>query len=124
MKKIFLLTITTLLLLSCKKNELGGNAVIEGTTVHHSKVITKATVFIKFNAKDFPGNDTNLYDAKVRVDDKGYFKFNVYKGSYYLYGFGYDYAIPSPYHVVAGVPVKNIRAKETVSVTIPMTEGD
>lgn len=118
------IAIATVFLVSCKKNELGGNAVIEGTTVHHSKVITKATVFIKFNAKEFPGNDTNAYDAKVRVDEKGYFKFNVYKGSYYLYGFGYDYAIPKPYHVVAGVPVKNIRAKETVSVTIPLTEGD
>jgi hypothetical protein len=124
MSKFYSILLLVLFVAACKKNELGGNAVIEGTIKHHNKVITKASAFIKFNAKEFPGSDTNLYDAKVRVDDKGYFKFNVYKGSYYIYAFGYDYAIPSPYHVVGGVPVKNIRAKETIIITVPVTEGD
>ncbi len=124
MNKFYFIFLMGISFAACKKNELGGNAVIEGTTKHHNKIISKASVFIKFNTKEFPGSDTNLYDAKVRVDDKGYFKFNVYKGSYYIYAFGYDFAIPSPYHVVGGVPVKNIRAKETITITVPVTEGD
>lgn len=123
MKKSITLFVLILLLASCKKNQLGGNATIEGTVKHHTKLITKATVFIKFNAEEFPGVDTTLYDEKVRVDKDGNFKFQVYKGKYYVYAFGYDYNIPSPFHVVGGVPV-NIRSKESVSVTLPVTEGD
>ncbi len=123
MKRSIAFFILVVFITACKKNQLGGNATIEGTVKHHTKVITKATVFIKFNVEEFPGGDTALYDDKVRVDKDGNFKFEVYKGKYYVYAFGYDYNIPSPFHVVGGVPV-SIRSKEDVSVIIPVTEGD
>lgn len=121
MKKLLSFIIVLLLFFSCKKNKLGGDAVIEGNMKHHSKAISRGTVFIKFNAKEFPGSDTNIYDAKVRPDSLGYYKFEVYKGNYYIYGFGYDFAIPAPYEVSGGIPVK-ARSNEKVAADLPVTE--
>ena len=123
MRRIITLLIVVLTFITCKKNDVGGNAVIEGTVKHHSKVIKDATVFLKFKATDQPAGDTTAYDAKVRVDANGYFKFNVYKGQYYIYGHGFDYGIPAPYIVAGGQGVK-LRSKETTSITLFVTEGD
>lgn len=118
-----MLAVLVLMAVSCKKNAIGGDSTIEGVTVHHSKVIANASVFIKYDAEEFPGSDTTKYDSKVRADKDGNFSFKVYKGKYYIFAFGYDYAIAAPYHVVGGVPVK-IRDKEKVTITMPLTEGD
>lgn len=123
------ISITLLLLLallsgSCKKNELGGKASVEGTVKHHSKAIANAVVYIKFDAKEFPGSNTGNYDAKVNADANGYYKIpDFYKGEYYLYAVGYDYAIPPPYVVVGGLAVK-LRNKEHLKRDISVTEGD
>jgi len=123
MKKIIAVVLLILVFSTCKKNKLGGDAVIEGVVKHHAKIIANASVFIKYKTTDQPSGDTTAYDAKVRADKDGYFKFNVYKGKYFVYAFGYDYAIAAPFHVVGGLPV-NIRSKETVSLTLLVTEGD
>jgi hypothetical protein len=123
MKKTLIVLILISAFFGCKKNQLGGNALIEGTVKHHEKVITDATVFIKFDATDQPSGDTTDYDAKVRVDKNGYFKFEAFKGSYFIYGHGHDPAIVAPYTVVGGRSVK-LRSKETVSVNLFVTEGD
>lgn len=107
---------------SCKKNQLGGKATIKGTVKHHAKIIANAMVFIKFNSKEFPGNDTTVYDAKVRADADGNYSFKCYKGDYFLYGFGYDFDEPPPHIVKAGVPAGNIRNRETVEINIGVTE--
>ena len=85
-----LITFVFTFLQSCKKNELGGQSVIKGSVYHHSRSIANARVFIKFNATEFPGQDTTLYDAKVWTDAKGTFSIKCYKGNYYLYGYGFD----------------------------------
>jgi hypothetical protein len=112
MNQLFFFTaIVLLLLVSCKKNELGGKSSITGKVLHHSKAVARAAVFIKFNAKEFPGADTTVYDEKVMADENGNYSINCYKGNYYLYGFGYDFAIPAPYIVDGGIPV-SIRNRE------------
>lgn len=113
-----------LFLVSCKKNELGGKSVVSGTVKHHSKVISGATIFIKFGAKDFPGSDTLTYDSKVSCDASGNFKIDdFYKGDYYLYAVGKDYAIPYPYFVKGGITV-TLRNNEKLNRDIAVTEGD
>lgn len=97
--------------------------MIEGKVIHHTKRISNASIFIKFKAKEFPGTDTSLYDAKIRADKDGNFKINCYKGDYYLYGFGYDFAIDPPYIVVGGTPV-HIRQNENLEIDVAVTEGD
>jgi hypothetical protein len=123
MKKIHILVLATTLIFSasCKKNQLGGKSTVKGTVAHHERAIPYAAVFIKFNAKNFPGADTTIYDDKVRADASGNFSFKCYKGDYYLYGFGFDYTIPPPYHVVGGVPV-HVRNRETVEADVAVTE--
>jgi len=106
--------------ISCKKNELGGKSTIKGVVKHHDKAIPYATVFIKFNAKEFPGKDTNLYNAKVKADATGNYNIGCYKGEYYLYGYGFDNALVDPL-VVGGTPVK-IRQNEVVEKEIAVTE--
>lgn len=117
---IFLIPVFLLAIISCKKNQLGGTSVIKGKVVHHSKPIPNATVFIKFDAKDFPGSDTTKYDDKVRADANGEYSIKCYKGNYYLYGYGQDYAITPPL-VVGGNPVK-IRKGEEVNIDVAVTE--
>jgi hypothetical protein len=123
MRKVILIIIGVLAIAACKKNDLGGDAIIEGTVYHHNKPITNCSVFLKFNASELPGEDTNAYDAKVRVDKDGYFKFAPYKGKYFIYAYGKDPGIPAPYIVEGGQAVK-LRSKETVSLNIYVTEGD
>ncbi len=108
---------------ACKKNQLGGKSMVQGKVMHHSKLIANARVFIKFNAKEFPGSDTSKYDAKLSADASGSYSFSCYPGNYFVYGFGIDLGVPAPHHVVAGIPVK-VRQNETVKADIPVTEGD
>lgn len=123
---VFVLAFGCLLLcfFSCKKNQLGGKSKVSGIVKHHSKPIAYARIFIKFDAKDSPGTDTTLYDAKVSADAAGKFSISdFYKGDYFLYAVGKDYAIPSPYDVKGGIPVR-LRTNETLEKTIAVTEGD
>lgn len=123
MKKLIALALLSLLTVACKKNQLGGNATISGTVRHHAKPISDAVVYIKFNAKEFPGHDVAAYDDKVTVDAAGNYSIRCYKGDYYLYSVGRDPAIVAPYLVTGGAPVR-IRAKEEVRIDLAVTEGD
>lgn len=120
MKNLLILSAVLLLIISCKKNQLGGTSTITGKVVHHSKPIPYARVFIKFGEQDFPGPDTTKYDDKVRADADGVYTIKCYKGTYYLYGYGNDYSINPPL-VVGGVGVK-IRKNETVNADVAVTE--
>ena len=121
--RVVILCLFLLSVVSCKKNALGGKCTVQGRVMHHSKLIANARVFIKFNAKEFPGADTTRYDAKLSADALGNYTFDCYPGNYYLYAFGIDLGVPAPHHVVAGIPVK-LRQNETVKADIPVTEGD
>ncbi|PBQ33498.1 hypothetical protein CNR22_17520 [Sphingobacteriaceae bacterium] len=123
MNKLFFLSALLIIGISfsCKKNQLGGKSTVSGVVAHHSKPIARATVFIKFNTKEFPGSDTTAYDDKIRADENGNYSFKCYKGDYYLYGFGYDFGIDPPYTVVGGVPV-HIRNKEDLEINVAVTE--
>lgn len=111
-------------LTACKKNQLGGKSSIKGVVNHHGKAIGNAIVYIKFKTQDFPGNDVSVYDAHVTADVSGNYVIpEIYKGEYYLYAVGEDFAIPPPYQVAGGLPTK-VRSKENITLDIPVTEGD
>lgn len=121
--KCFLLLLAPMTLLtSCKKNAIGGNSVLQGYVMHHSKYISNAHVFIKFNATEFPGTDTTKYDAKVTANANGYYQVKVYQGSYYLYGYGYDSQVQINNGTVTGGLSIKIRYKETINTDVPVTE--
>lgn len=111
----------SLFFVSCKKNELGGKAEIKGQVKHHAKLIPNAFIYIKFNAKEFPGSDISVYDDKVTSDANGNYTIKCYKGDYYLYGVGIDEDVPAPGIVKGGVPI-SIRNKEVVEAELAITE--
>lgn len=121
MKQILIICVLAVfvLLSACKKNQLGGKSTIKGRVTHHEIVIPNAIVYIKFNAKEFPGKDVSTYDAYYTTGADGTYEFKCYKGDYYLYSVGYDDAIART--VAGGLPVR-IRNKETVSVDVAVTE--
>lgn len=117
---VFLLFLA--LLVNCKKNQLGGKSAISGTIKHHAKIIANATVFIKFNAKDLPGTDTTLFDAKVRADANGNYTIKCYKGNYFLYGYGYDNQVTTNDGRVTGGSAVSIRNNEKITIDLAVTE--
>jgi hypothetical protein len=110
-----------LFLLGCKKNKIGGNATIKGKAVHHNKPIGNTTIYIKYGATEFPGENTENYNTEVVTDAEGNFSISVYKGDYFLYGIGEDKAIPPPYIVKGGQKV-SIRNREVVDIILAITE--
>lgn len=104
---------------ACKKNQLGGKSTIKGQVTHHETMIPNAIVYIKFNAKEFPGKDVSTYDAYSTTGADGTYEFKCYKGDYYLYGVGYDEAISKT--VAGGLPV-HIRNNEMVTMDVAVTE--
>jgi hypothetical protein len=89
---------------SCKKNSTGGDATIAASAKHHERTIPYSVIYIKYGAKEFPGNDVSKYDNSQKTDRHGHTHFeNIRPGNYYLYGVGYDSAIM--HHVTGGVPV-------------------
>jgi hypothetical protein len=119
--KYLILFSMTLLFLACKKNQLGGSATIKGKAVHHDKPIGNTVIYIKYDAKDFPGETVGNYNTQVVTDAEGNFSIKVYKGNYYLYGVGEDKAIPPPYTVKGGQSI-TIRNREVVDIKLAITE--
>ena len=110
-----------LIFAGCKKNQAGGDSEISGVVAHHSQTIPNATVYIKYNAKEFPGKDSSVYDTSVKCDAEGFYTFKCYKGDYYLYATGLDKSSP-PDYVKGGAPV-SIRKNEKVRADLAVTEA-
>lgn len=93
MKTIRLLTLTlfsSLLIIvsSCKKNKEGGKATISGQITYsdatlsiNGAVAPYAKVQIAYNAT----GPVSSYNHEITADANGNYKFNVYKGDYYIH---------------------------------------
>jgi hypothetical protein len=109
-------------LTQCQKNQLGGKSKVNGIVNHHGKPISGATVYIKFKATEFPGEDVSVYDASVTANQSGYYEINnFYKGEYYLYAVGIDPDVAAPGIVKGGIPVKLV-SREEKNLDIPVSE--
>ena len=112
---------------SCVKEGTGGNAKIALWVKHHDKLIPGATVYIKYSAKEFPGDDVSLYDDSevcgTTGEEEAHTHFHdLNRGDYYLYAVGYDSAIAQT--VKGGIPVEIKKADEDgeTDVDVPVTE--
>jgi hypothetical protein len=127
MKKIFsiLLFLSFVLNLgSCCKGGTGGKASLNCTVFHHAKPIPAATVYIKYNASDFPGADPSAYDSHItssNTSNQVIFD-NLHCGDYYLYGVGYDSALMLP--VTGGIhyQIKYSDRTHAEFTAVPVTE--
>jgi hypothetical protein len=127
MKTILKITSVLLLILSlaaCKKNGTGGKATLMGHVKHHSVHIPNAMVYIKYDAKEFPGSDVSVYDASVQASSgDGHYEFEGLRpGNYYVYGVGYDSTISEAVFGGVAVKIKYSDRKETLEVDVPVVE--
>lgn len=122
--KYIILIICALSFFACKKNQLGGKSNIKGKVQHHDKDIPFARVYIKFNAKDFPGEDISVYDTYIDADQNGSILIeHIYRGNYYFYAIGTDPSVSSlPNNVKGGVHLKVKMLKEHTGFIVPVTE--
>jgi hypothetical protein len=105
---------------SCTKEGTGGSSTVNGTVLHHSDPIPNCVVYIKYDAKEFPGTNTSLYDASVTADINAHYEFKGLRdGDYYLYGVGYDDGIAET--VTGGIGV-HLTYNKTTTTNIPVTE--
>lgn len=123
-KFIFIVATFIFLLYSCAENAgTGGNNTIIATAKHHGVIIPEATIYIKYNAKEFPGENLSLYDDYKTTGKEGKVKFEGLKrGDYYFYGIGYDSTIKQT--VVGGIPVQILQKAGEKLIDVPVTEGD
>jgi hypothetical protein len=105
---------------SCRKEGPGGKSSVTGLAVHHDTPIPGCVIYIKYNAKEFPGTDVSKYDASVVADGNARYEFkDLRRGDYYLYGVGYDANISLPVTGGVGVTLKYNKEKE---LNVPVTE--
>jgi hypothetical protein len=119
-RALFLIACLAVAFGACKKNQADGPSEISGRVVHHEKAIPGATIYIKFNAKEWPGRDSSVYDHTLKADAQGNFIFKCYKGDYYLYATGIE-PRAVPLYVSGGIPV-SLRHKEKKDVELAVTE--
>lgn len=123
--KISILLITVIAITSCKKAGTGGKFTITALPRHHGKTIPGSIIYIKYNAKDFPGEDVSKYDASGITEqhhggDAHYEFEELKKGNYYLYSVGYD---SSAAQIVKGGISYTVKDKEgEKDLEIPVSE--
>jgi hypothetical protein len=120
--RFFSITILSILIttFSCTKEGTGGSSTVNGEVLHHSTPIPNCVVYIKYDAKEFPGSNTSVYDQSVTADNNAHYEFKGLRdGDYYLYGVGYDAS--SGETVTGGIGVK-LKYNKTTTTNIPVTE--
>lgn len=95
MRSILPILLIVIMLASCEKAGTGGKAQLNVHVMRKSTetAVPEATVYIKYNANEFPGDSPGNYDASVTTDKAGYVEFNgLRRGNYYLYATSLDTA--------------------------------
>lgn len=80
---------------SCNKAGTGGKAQLNVHVMRKKTetAVPKATVYIKYDANEYPGDSPGNYDASVTTDNGGYVEFpGLRRGNYYLYATSLDTA--------------------------------
>lgn len=135
MKPILFLMLLSVLSLGCsKKDETlcvaseGGSCNLILFPQHHEEPIVSQlnyldSAFIKFNTREFPGDDKSKYDLIV-VGDLGSDKViieNLKCGNYFIYMTGYDQSISE--RVKGGIPFTISEGfVGTKNIVVPVTE--
>jgi len=114
---------------SCRKEDLSGGVVkgkykIIVTVKHHDRILSGITVYLKYNATEFPGHDTTLYDWNQPSDISGIVFFDeMFDGNYFLYGKGIDTGIGV--EVIGAAPLivnDSTTVNDEIYVTLMVTE--
>jgi hypothetical protein len=113
---------------SCKEDECkaggGGNLTLKLSTFHHTNPITGCTVKIKFNAKDFPGENGEYDIVTQQVAGENFVNVTGLKcGEYYMFAVGVDSSLTDPDKTVkGGIPFSTEQESGIIEISIPVTE--
>lgn len=124
-----MLLMISLTAFSCGKRKdkggKGGAATLKVSPKHHNAYIQDCTIYLKYDSSIPPSDTTTGYDESVVCVMEGGIPVATFtglrNGKYYIYGYGYDPAVTQ--NVKGGIPY-SITAQSTVSVNVPVTEGD
>ncbi len=114
---------------SCKKNGLGGDATLVVVLKHHGNIIKNHrtypdTVFVKYRASDLPGTTPDKFDTYFvgKVGEDHVHCEGLLPGKYFLYGVGIDST--GPYRVDGGVAIKiaHSQRKKEIDVDLAVVE--
>lgn len=131
MKYVLIFFISVLFLSSCCKEGTGGKSTLIVYPQHHSKSIPNTvsypdTIFIKFNAKEYPGGRAKDYDTYfIGTPGDEFVKCTGLKcGDYYLFGAGNDPASIPP-RVTGGmhVQIKWSNRKKETEIKVAVSES-
>jgi hypothetical protein len=136
-RNLGLVLITFFIVQACKKTETkkeesciggsGGNLTLVVYPQHHGKELKSSvnyrdTVYIKYNATNFPGKSPSSYD-KVIAGDSGENHVHISGlkcGSYFIYATAFDTSAQE--RVYGGIPFTTSQKEGEVSVMVPVKE--
>lgn len=104
-----------------------GQLTLTMKMIHHTRPIKGARVFIKYNATEFPGEDTLKYDFAVSAStDSPYASIDSLAcGNYYVYAIGIDSMLdPTNWVCKGGLPYRTNLSSGADSINVYITEGD
>lgn len=104
-----------------------GELQLSAKMIHHTRPIKGCDLYIKYNATEFPGEDTSLYDYHVTApaDSAVAVIDSLNCGNYYLYAVGIDSLLdPSGWLCKGGLPFSTDKKSGSVSINVYITEGD
>ena len=109
---------------ACCKPGAGGDATLVAFPQHHGKEIKGATIYVKYNAKDFPGTDLSKYDTKfIGESNEEHIHCKGLKcGKYYLYAVGFDSTKMQAVSGGIAIKVKYKERKQEIDINVPVTE--
>lgn len=105
----------------------GGAVTFQVKTIHHSREIKGCTIYIKYNAQEFPGENASNYDYVFKADDSLSISYtdSMKCGNYYVFATGIDSLLLPPNNVVkGGLPINITQVQDTVKFSLYVTEGD
>ncbi|MBK9451603.1 MAG: hypothetical protein IPN95_19760 [Bacteroidetes bacterium] len=120
----FLLVTVAITYSACKKCKAGddGTLTIVAFPRHHGADTKPLWAYVKFDAQEFPGTDSNSYDLVIKGDStENHIELpNLNCGNYFIYEIAYDPAIQAI--VTGGIPYSTEETIGEVNVDIPVTE--
>ena len=117
-----------LFLSSCKddscKAGAGGSLTFVLSPKHHVRAIPGSTIKIKYNSKDFPGENGN-YEIVTQAGptESSVTVTGLKCGDYYFYGVGVDSSLTDADKTVkGGIPYSTEQESGTIELVVPVTE--
>lgn len=104
-----------------------GQLTLVTKMIHHTRPINGCTVYIKYGAKEFPGEDPSRYDYSVIASNDTSIAIidSLNCGDYYIYAVGIDSLLdPVNWVCKGGIPFSTSSKQGTVNLNVFITEGD